>query len=83
MTGPLKQDVLITRKEYVNPVAFSISTLKLMSHGILHYSVVSRFTKNLFSIDYVNIYLFLIFFLIDFPWWKSLGLPHIAYVVIH
>ena len=31
----------------------------------------------------VNIYLFSIFFLIDFAQLKNLGLPNIAYIVIH
>ena len=44
---------------------------------------VSGSIKKLFSIDYVNIYIFLIFFSIDFARWKSVGLSHIAYIVIH
>ena len=35
--------------------------------------------KKLSSIDYVNFYLFLIFFSIAFARWRSVGLPHIAY----
>ena len=34
--------------------------------------------KKLFSIDYANIYLFSIFYLIDSARWKSVGLPQIA-----
>ena len=45
--------------------------------------VVSGFIKYLFLIDYVNIYLFSVAFSIDFPQWKSVGLPHIAYIVIY
>ena len=39
--------------------------------------VVSGSIKKLISIDYVNIYLFSIFFSIKFAWWKSLALPNI------
>ena len=56
--------------------------------------VISRSIKNLFSTDcvniyfsqsivFVNIYLFPIFVSIDFAWRKSVGLPHIANIVIH
>ena len=45
--------------------------------------VISGFIKKLFLIDYENIYLFPLFFSIDFSRWRSVGLPHIAYVVIH
>ena len=46
--------------------------------------VVSESIKKLFSNDYVNIYIFSIFFFaIDFSGWESVGLPHIAYIVIH
>ena len=37
---------------------------------------------DLFSIDYVNIYIFSIFSSIDFAQWKSVGPPHIAFIVI-
>ena len=43
---------------------------------------VTESIKKLFSIDHVNIYLFSIFFSIDFPQWKSMVLPHFAYFVI-
>ena len=39
--------------------------------------------KKLFSIDYANIYLFSTFFSIDFDRLKSVGLPHIAFIMIH
>ena len=45
--------------------------------------VVSGSIKKVFSIDCVNIYLFSIFFSIDFVQWKSVGLHDIAYIVIH
>ena len=35
------------------------------------------------SIAFANIYVFSIFFSIDFARWKSVDLPHIAYIVIH
>ena len=37
--------------------------------------MVSGSTKKLLSTDFVNIYLFSIFFSIDFPRWKSVRLP--------
>ena len=45
--------------------------------------VFSGSIKKIFSIDCVNIYIFSIFFSKDFFRWKSLGLPHIVYIVIH
>ena len=39
--------------------------------------------NELSSIDYVDIYLFLKVFSIDFVWLKSMGLPHITYIVMH
>ena len=43
--------------------AVSSNPLKLTSHGILH--AVSESIKKLFSIGYVSIYLFWMFFSID------------------
>ena len=31
----------------------------------------------------VNIFRFIILGSIDFAWWKSVGLPHIAYIAIY
>ena len=45
--------------------------------------VVSGSLEKLCSIDYVNIYLFKIFSSIESAWQKSVGLPYIAYIVIH
>lgn len=59
--------------------------------------VASGSVKKLFLTDFVDIYLFsmffsivfaviyllLVFFSIDFIRWKNVGLLHIAYVVIH
>ena len=49
--------------------------------------VVNRSIKKLFSVNYVNIYFSQstvnYFFLIFFNRVKSVGLPHIAYIVIH
>ena len=42
--------------------------------------VVRGSIKKPFSFDCVNIYLFSIFFAIDFGWYKSVGLIHVAYV---
>ena len=43
--------------------------------------VVCGFIKTLFFINYVNIYLFLKFFSIEFARWKSVGLPlHCLYL---
>ena len=66
---------------------FTVSPLVvLMEHNRSRYIalfVVSGSIKKIFLIDYVNIYLFSIFFSIDFARWKSKGLPDIAYIVIH
>ena len=45
--------------------------------------VVSGFIEQLLLIDHVNIDLFSIFFSIDFPRWKRVGLLLIVYIVIH
>ena len=39
--------------------------------------------KKLFSIDCVNTYLFSISFSIYFTRWERMGLPHIAYIIVH
>ena len=44
--------------------------------------VVRKSIKKLFSIYYVNIYLFSIFFSMDFARQKGVGLPHIDYTMI-
>ena len=49
--------------------------------GYIALFVVSRSIKKLFSIDYVNIYFFSIFFSIDFALWKIVGLTQIAYII--
>ena len=45
--------------------------------------VVSKSMKKLFSIYYVNIYLFSIFFSMDFARQKGVGLPNIDYTIIN
>ena len=55
--------------------------LKTTSRDIFH--LVSVSIKKLFSIDYVNTYLFPIFCLIDFAWSKGVRLPNIAFIVIY
>ena len=45
--------------------------------------VVSGFIKELFSIDYINIYLFSIFFFDRFCSVEKYGVPHNAYIVIY
>ena len=57
--------------------------LKINESRYIALFVFSGSIKKLFAIDYVNIYLFSIFFSIDFTGWKSVGLPHVAYIVIH
>ena len=54
--------------------------LKVNESRYIALIVFSGSIKNLFSIDYVNIYLFSIFFSIHFARWKSVGLLHIAYI---
>ena len=39
--------------------------------------------NELSSIDYIDIYLFLKVYSIDFFWLKSMGLLHITYIVMH
>ena len=57
--------------------------LKLTSHDILHYLWSADLSKKIYQLT-VSIFIFLsIFFSIDFAWWKRVGLPHIAYTVIH
>ena len=58
-------------------------TFKINESRYVALFAVSGSIKKLFSIDYVNAYLFSIFFSIDFSQWKSVGLPRIAYIVIH
>ena len=45
--------------------------------------VVRGSIKKLSPIDHLNIHLFSIFFSIDLAWWLSVGLPHIAFILIH
>ena len=67
-----------------------------MNIGILHYLWSADLTKSFFELilsiftfsqylflAFSNIDLFSIFFSIYFGWEKSVGLPHIAYTVIH
>ena len=53
--------------------------LKRTSNSLLHYLWSANLSKS-FS---VNIYLFSICFSIDFALWKSVGLTHIACIMIH
>ena len=82
----------ITRRNYFLKV--SIYLLKVNESRYIALFVVSGSMKKLFSIDCVNIYfsksvvlaniyIFSIFFSIDFTRWKIVRLPHIAYIVIH
>ena len=63
------------------PKSFSqlIASIFIFSHYI--------FQQNLLGekafLNYANISLISIFFLMDFAWWKSVGLRHIAYIMIH
>ena len=68
---------------------FSGSIKKLFSIDCVNIFLLSIFFsvdfarwKRLFSIDCVNIYFFSMFFSIDFARCKSVGLSHIAYMVI-
>ena len=77
---------IITERERMSKSKSDVfRKLKLTSHGIIVLFVVSGSTKKLLLIDFIliNIYLFSIFFSIDFTSWKSVGLPHITYIVIH
>ena len=59
-----------------------IAMIKINVSRYVTINVTGESIETLFSIDYVNIYLFSIFFPIDFAWWRSERLPHIAYIVI-
>ena len=57
--------------------ASSIEKFKVNESRYIALFVVSRSTKQLSSIDCVNIYLFLILFSTDFTWLEGVGLPYI------
>ena len=59
--------------------------LKVNESQYVALSVVSGSIKKLFSIDCVNIYFSqsIIFFQSFYNTFKSVGLPHITYIVIH
>ena len=67
-----------------SPTASPKPSLKLTSYVILHY-LWSLYLSKSFSqlIMSINIYLFSVYFPINIFQWKSVGLPHIAYLVIH
>ena len=69
----------VNESRYTVLVVVSGSIKKLFSIDFVNISLFSIF----FSIAFVNIYLFSIFFSTDFDRWKSVGLPRIAYIVIH
>ena len=54
-----------------------------LSHGKLALFLVSGSIEKLFLIDFVNIYLFSIYFSTGFARQKSVELFHIAHIVIH
>ena len=58
-------------------------TIKVIESQCIALFVVSGSIKKLFSIDCANIYLFSIYFSIDFVPWICVGLPHVPYIVIH
>ena len=57
-------------------LAFKVNKSRYIALIVFSGSINKRF-----SICCVNIYIFSIFFSIDFVRWKSLGLPHIVYIV--
>ena len=61
---------------------FTHPGLKVNESWYIALFLVNGSIKKFFSIDNVNIYLLSISFSIDFACWKSVGLSHIAYVVI-
>lgn len=56
--------------------------LNINSNQCIPFLVTSGCIRNLFLIDNVNIYIFTIFFSLDFARWESVGLPHISCIVI-
>ena len=95
--GSLKctTDRTVYKHRYVKEDIFLCFKVKKSRYFALF--VVSGSNKKLLSIDFINIYLFSIFFSIafvnnnlfskffsiDFVSWKSVGLPHIPHIVIH
>ena len=70
-------------KERINKIKAVILSFKINESRYIALFVVSESLTNLLSIDYANIDLFSIFFSINFARWKSVGLSHIAYIVIY
>ena len=73
--------------KYKNEVSGSRKRIKVNESRCIAFFVVSGSIKKVFSIDCVNIYFSQLIvnylFLIFFNGFKSVGLPHIAYIVIH
>ena len=72
---------MISGEIEINLVPFS--SLKVNESRYIELFVFSGSINKFFSIDCVNMYLSLIFFSIDFRREENMGLPHIAYIVIH
>ena len=56
-------------------ISEALFVLRINESQYIALSVVNGFMKKLFLIDYVNIYLFSLFFSIDFARWKVSGYP--------
>ena len=78
-------EVRINSRKYLYSVWgwVCLLVIKINESRYIALFVVSGFIKKLFTNAYVNIYLFKIFFAINFTQWKSVVLLHIAYIVIH
>ena len=75
--------VKVNESRYIALFVFSKSIKKLFSIDCVNIYHLLIFFSIDFAINYIDIDLFSIFFSIDFARWKSAGLPHIAYIIIH
>ena len=73
----------VSKYEVISSPYFLLFGLNTNELRYITLVVVSGSIKKLFSISFVNIYLFLIFFSIDFARWKNVKLPYFTYIVIH
>ena len=79
LTFVFTHSVKVNKSRYIALFMVSGSIKKLFLIDFVNTYLFSIF----FSIVFANIYIFSIFFFKIFPLWKSVGLSHIAYMVIH
>ena len=77
-----KRNSWIKHMEMLHILSLSLPrTVKVNESRHIALFVFSGSIKKLFSIDFVKIYLFSMFFSIGFSRWKNVELPHIAHIV--